>query len=1161
MRKDRWIKILRFFLAGLVFFVMLGPKECFADASEGGSQVGPVYVKDNTIFNGMRAIIPAEGRCGLYVLEGHQNTAYMRLWFLSLETGESELLLDEEDLNCDIRKTFLQGETLYILVYQYGVSEGESPMQVWAYDVNTFERTKVIGLNTSVSFSRFGVDSKGRIYASVNDSFDYEKAGETIYRFDADGQLMDTNECPKRIYSYAAFDPVNGNIYFVGDSRGSMYPDLYVGRIPADDDFSKVTWDQLNSLYWRTSNQNATTLEAGRYLIYSSAFDDDKVIVADSNNLDPAEIDPYTTDNEIARLFELERSEEVSGEVSEVYGNRAVYNPINDSFVLTSDDRHVIEVDQKGDRITELLETKEHIFALFRMDGRMWTLELDDDGNYLMESVSVKNATCMEIHADSMTLKARESLSLSVTDDTEDKTEKVEWASSDPRIATVSKAGIVYGVSKGNVTITGKYSNGVQNSIVLTVTDLNADTDPQDGFCTRNTSGFAWVNGGENDYSVWSAPMQSFLYEEGGYLYRLESRYDSQPTAMEYTIHLEQYTLDGEYVKTLNALETEHGRLGGFYKGADAYYLAFIIWDQTDDRTDGDGLLIRKYDRNWNPVAEGSIITEETYRITRAGNLRMTEYDGRLYIHTSNKGYVDSGGTHHQSSGTYIFNESDLSQAHMSYSQVSHSFNQFILEDQGKIYTADHREGWTEDGPCIGRYATDDEFTPEAGVFPFLYKRRGGGDNYDGFSVGGFEVCPDSCLIAYNLDIDGPDTNRNVYLSVTDKELKYSKQILLSDYTAKGDKTGRLPQLVKVNDGLFLVLWEEYDKSIRNTIVRMVLVDSAGNRCSETGRFFGRLSDCEPILNSDGYVVWYYTGRPVQQGYVEVLEDGTVIPRTEFVSEDSAPIVCFVNPFRIPLQGETGWISDVSGTWYYLDSNGQILTDLQEINGVQYLFTDDGKMQTGTVKYNGKIYKIAKSGAILSVQPDPDHVHKWDRGVVTKEPSYTEYGEITYTCKCGETRIGYLQMLQPTDYSEEWVDGLWYNKDGTQTYKYRMAWRHNKKGWWIVDTRGWYPKNQWQKIDGVWYYFKSDGYMAAKEWCNGYWLNKDGSWTYKRKAKWRKDSVGWWFGNAKWYAKKQWQKIDGKWYYFNAKGYMVTGTQTIGGVTYRFDKSGACLNP
>ena len=152
-------------------------------------------------------------------------------------------------------------------------------------------------------------------------------------------------------------------------------------------------------------------------------------------------------------------------------------------------------------------------------------------------------------------------------------------------------------------------------------------------------------------------------------------------------------------------------------------------------------------------------------------------------------------------------------------------------------------------------------------------------------------------------------------------------------------------------------------------------------------------------------------------------------------------------------------------------------------------------------------------------------------------------------------------MLQPTDYSEEWVDGLWYNKDGTQTYKYRMAWRHNKKGWWIVDTRGWYPKNQWQKIDGVWYYFKSDGYMAAKEWCNGYWLNKDGSWTYKRKAKWRRDSVGWWFGNSKWYAKNQWQKIDGKWYYFNAKGYMVTGTQTIGGVTYRFDKSGACLNP
>ena len=158
----------------------------------------------------------------------------------------------------------------------------------------------------------------------------------------------------------------------------------------------------------------------------------------------------------------------------------------------------------------------------------------------------------------------------------------------------------------------------------------------------------------------------------------------------------------------------------------------------------------------------------------------------------------------------------------------------------------------------------------------------------------------------------------------------------------------------------------------------------------------------------------------------------------------------------------------------------------------------------------------------------------------------------------------YLRKIKnggSSNYSNEWVKGKWYNKDGTQTYKPTLSWKSNKKGWWVVDSKGWYPKNQWQKIDGKWYYFKANGYMASNEWCKGYWLNKNGSWTYKKQASWKKDKVGWYFGCKGWYAKNQWQKIDGKWYYFDAKGYIVTGTKKIDGKTYRFNSSGACLNP
>lgn len=228
--------------------------------------------------------------------------------------------------------------------------------------------------------------------------------------------------------------------------------------------------------------------------------------------------------------------------------------------------------------------------------------------------------------------------------------------------------------------------------------------------------------------------------------------------------------------------------------------------------------------------------------------------------------------------------------------------------------------------------------------------------------------------------------------------------------------------------------------------------------------------------------------------------------------------------------------------------------------------------------------------------------HSWNDGVISKPATCKEEGVITYTCDvceeqktdkinkkahtvvidkaiaatsdktgltegshcsvCGE--VIKAQEVIPklgTKYSGEWVNGLWYNKDGTQTYKHRLSWKKDKKGWWVQDTSGWYPKNSWQKIDGKWYYFKASGYMASNEWCKGYWLNKNGTWTYKKKASWHKDKVSWWYGCSGWYARSQWQKIDNKWYYFDAKGYITTGTKKIGGKTYRFDENGVCLNP
>ena len=147
-------------------------------------------------------------------------------------------------------------------------------------------------------------------------------------------------------------------------------------------------------------------------------------------------------------------------------------------------------------------------------------------------------------------------------------------------------------------------------------------------------------------------------------------------------------------------------------------------------------------------------------------------------------------------------------------------------------------------------------------------------------------------------------------------------------------------------------------------------------------------------------------------------------------------------------------------------------------------------------------------------------------------------------------------QAKATSYRNEWVDGKWYNAQGICDYDGTLMWKQNSTGWWVEDSKGWYPISQWMKIDGIWYYFNAAGYMAAGEWYEGYWLNADGSCTYGGVGSWKSDATGWWFADTSgWYAASQWQRIDGCWYYFGSNGYMVTNQYVEG---YWIDADGVC---
>ena len=149
---------------------------------------------------------------------------------------------------------------------------------------------------------------------------------------------------------------------------------------------------------------------------------------------------------------------------------------------------------------------------------------------------------------------------------------------------------------------------------------------------------------------------------------------------------------------------------------------------------------------------------------------------------------------------------------------------------------------------------------------------------------------------------------------------------------------------------------------------------------------------------------------------------------------------------------------------------------------------------------------------------------------------------------------------ETTDYKNEWIKGCWYDENGKPSNKTVGSWHENKKGKWYGDTSGWYAKNQWQKIDGKWYFFDKEGYMEKNSYRQGYYLTANGVWDGKAKvAGWKQDSKGWWYslGGSN-FLKNGWKKINGNWYYFKAKGYIAISEFVQG---WWVNKTGAWKDP
>jgi hypothetical protein len=837
----------------------------------------------------------------------------------------------------DIINVYANNSKIYYIERDTSTYNSSVKGSSYSYYIKTFD-TDTENVTKSVNVSKytpngilnypncFGVDDNGRIYYYVTDSSGAEK-GDNLFLLDSNGNKLSSCSTDVAITKFSGFDSTNGNFYF---ERNADYVywgyshkmnALGFGNISNNKiTVSDKSIDYFYQKYYDYHYDNAQMLGNGKLAWTSSAS-------GTVNIVDSAKF--HTSTDDTLYLFgSVSRAEhENKNDLYNSVGTRTVYNGENDSTIMYVNNNTLMEFNNDFKQVASY-KTAYPVFALYYTNGTVTAIERDTDGNFYSENIAWKKPSSVTISNSSATLKTGDSLKLSARSNS-DIDYGFTWSSSDNSVASVTKDGKVYGNKAGVCTITATTDNSLKASCTVTVTPMDSDTK---GSATI-LSGRATDNASDNHYITWSSVTNSYLVQNSdGTLTRLENTSSG--------IVVENYSADGKKLISQRTISKELNLFGGFYSGKDYNYLVFGQ-NNTAESDSKEVVRVVKYTKSWSKVNSCSISGVNTTKPFSAGSLRMEEAGGKLYVYTCHEMYADSDGINHQANMLFTIDESSMSLTDSMYDvsnltdgYVSHSFNQFIKADEsGKyIYRVDHSESsnYTMNGSYLSvngitltKYKADGKSTAVNVSIPVKFDMNK--SNYTGASIGGFELGSGNCLIAYAKDVSSNCKTRNVYISVTDELFNGTQNIALTNYGTSSKVTCRTPQLIKINDNLFLVMWEEYNSSTGKTATKTMTVDSNGKTVTKAISHSFGLSDCQPIVCSDGMVKWYVTNNSAPtlyklspfalDDYHEHSYTKTVLSNATCTTAGTVKYTCSCGDFyteTIPATGHksSGWIVD-----------------------------------------------------------------------------------------------------------------------------------------------------------------------------------------------------------------------------------------------------------
>ena len=566
-------------------------------------------------------------------------------------------------------------------------------------------------------------------------------------------------------------------------------------------------------------------------------------------------------------------------------------------------------------------------------------------------------------------------------------------------------------------------------------------------FAVAQCVAYSGSNVNAQDYVQWSNTVKSYLTvcDNGNYM-RVQSG------AIEGKLLVEYYSSDFEPLST-KLIDNELPIFGAFYDSGNNYYV--LSGQENPKQNDSlEVFRITKYDKNWNKIKSCGLYGANTTVPFDAGSARMTHSGDHLLVRTCHEMYKSSDGNNHQSNVTIevdmpsmTITDSYTGVMNVDYGYVSHSFNQFIKTDGNHIVALDHGDAHPRSAVLV-KYNSD--FTTGK-FFPSYFEQvsnidvvtypeyTAGHYNYTGAAIGGFDVSSSSYIVAQStVDLDYINTSktRNVYVSAVSKDLSTNKLNKITSY-AEGTDSASAPQLVKINDNSFLLLWA------RDTKVSCVKLNADGTVNGSIHTFEGSLSDCQPVIKN-GRAAWYvYDKNNVIFNSLNLsnLDDIKTVDvktghdyETKYASKTDGTVTqtcksCgYVNKFTVPTSTTVYWRTDLSNTSFssVLSKTQFSVGDsidfwLYDDTDYTVEFSDRSMVSVNKLEnYANDIRRITfKNGGSLTVKIYPTYnpsvaktykltcgctSHTYGSAVITKQPTCTSEGTKTKTCtQCGVT--------------------------------------------------------------------------------------------------------------------------------------------------------------